>query len=209
MIVKKIGKGKVHLLPVIHGLKGEEEKVRKAFEEIKPDCVAIGIPPEDIVIMEKIKEGEEEEEFEMSLQYQYYLFHLSKYGEVSLPPPDIKLAYEMAKSSGVPLKAVDIDDNEYAELLVDNVSIFSLIRHSAKIRKMGKKKFKARNAEEFVKEWNDELLSIKAFRRLEEIRDERIAQRIAELCNEYRNVLAIIPLEKYDSISMLLERYKK
>jgi len=205
---KRIGEGKVYLLPVIHGLKGEEEKVKKAFEKVKPDCVAIGIPPEDIEIMEKMDE-KNEEEFEMSLQYQYYLFHLSKYGEISLPPLDIKVAYEMAKASGVPFKAIDIDDEEYAELLVDNVSIFSLIRHSAKIRRMGKKKFKAKSAEEFVKEWNREILSIKAFRRLEEIRNGRMAQRIAELCNKYRKVLAIIPLEKYDSISMMLERYKK
>jgi len=205
---KRIGGGKVYLLPVIHGLKGEEEKVRKAFEEVKPDCVAIGIPPEDIEIMENMDE-KNEEEFEMSLQYQYYLFHLSKYGEISLPPLDIKVAYEMAKASGVPFKAIDIDDEEYAELLVDNVSIFSLIRHSAKIRRMGKKKFKAKSAEEFVKEWNREILSIKAFRRLEEIRDDRMVKKIIELCNRYRKVLAIIPLEKYDSISMLLERYKK
>ena len=198
---------KLHILPIIYGLAGEEKKVKEAFEKIKPDCIAIGIPPEDIEIMAKINESKEE--FEMSLQHQYYLMHLSKYGKVSLPPSDIKTAYEIAKEHNIPIKAIDIDDNEYAEILVDNVSIFALIRHSMKIKKLRRKKFKAKNAEEFVKEWQKEMQSIKSFRRLEEIRDKKMVENIVKLCKEFKKILAIIPFEKYDSLMLKLERYKK
>ena len=200
---------KLHLLPIIHGLVGEEKKVREAFERIKPDCIAIGIPPEDIEIMAKMEKEESKEELEISLQYQYYLMHLSKYGKVSLPPMDIKTAYEIAEENNIPIKAIDIDDNEYAELLVDNVSIFALIRHSMKLKKLRRKKFKAGNAKEFVKEWQKEMQSIKSFRRLEEIRDKKMVENIVKLCKEFKKILAIIPFEKYESLILKLERYKK
>jgi len=201
-----IEKNKLHLLPVIHGLAGEDAKVRDAFEKVKPDCIAIGVAPEDIEIMSKI---EGNEEFEISLQHQYYLMHLSKYGKISLPPPDLKTAHEIADKHKIPLKAIDIDDNEYADLLVENVSIFSLIRYSRKIKKLGRKQFKAKDAEEFVYEWEKEISSIKSFKKIEEIREERMVENIIRLCKEYKKILTIVPMEKYKNILLKLERYKK
>ncbi len=193
---------KLYLLPVIHGLVGEEEKVKKAFEDFSPDCIAIGISPEDIEIMGKI---DDTEEYEISFQHQCYLMHLSNYGKISLPPLDIKVAYELAKKNKIPILAIDINDDEYADLLTQNVSIFSLIRHSRKIKKLAKKKFKAKNAKEFVMEWDREINSIKAFRKIEEIREERMTHNLIKLCKNYKKILAIIPFEKYDGIRKRLE----
>jgi len=202
----KIKGSVIYILPVIHALKGEEKKVRAAFEKIKPDCIAIAIPPEDLEIIGKM-DGKEEPE--MSLQHQYYLLHLSSYGEISLPPRDIMLAHEMAMKKNIPLKAVDVDDMEYAELLTQHVSLISLIRHSRKIKKLGKRKFRARNAEEFVMEWDREVNSIKDFREMEEEREEKMISNIIKLCHDYKKILAIFPLEKYERMIFKLERYKK
>ncbi len=199
---------KLHILPIIHGLVGEEKKVEKAFEKFKPDCIAIGVSPEDIEILRNIKKIKADE-IEMSLQHQYYLMHLSKYGKISLPPPDLKTAHEIADKHKIPLKAIDIDDSEYADLLVENVSIFSLIRYSRKIKKLGRKQFKAKDAEEFVYEWEKEISSIKSFKKIEEIREERMVENIVRLCKEYKKILTIVPMEKYKNILLKLERYKK
>lgn len=194
------------IIPVIHGLIGEEKKIKEAFNKFNPDCIAIGIPPEDIEIVGNIKDGDE---FDMSLQHQYYLLHLSKYGKISLPPLDIKITHEISCKNNIPLHAIDIDDDEYADILTKNVSIFSLIRHSRKVKKLLNKKFKAKNAEEFVREWNKEINSIKAFRKLEEMREQRMVENIVSLSKRYKKILAIVPLEKYDGIVNKLERYKK
>ncbi len=201
-----IEKNKLHLLPVIHGLAGEDAKVRDAFEKVKPDCIAIGVAPEDIEIMSEI---EGNEEFEISLQHQYYLMHLSKYGKVSIPPSDIKTACEIAHNHNIPLETIDINDEEYAELITKNVSIFALLKHSRKIKKMAKKKFKAKTAEEFVYEWDNEINTIKSFKKIEEEREEKMIFNLIELCKKYEKILAIIPLEKYDGLVRRLERYKK
>jgi len=202
----RIGKGVVYLLPIIHALKGEEEKVREAFEKIKPDCIAMALPPEDLEMVDKLDKNQD---FEMSLQHQYYLMHLSNYGEISLPPKDIIVAHKMAKEKGIEIKAVDVDDEEYAELLTQHVSLIALIRHSRKIKKMAKKKFRARNAEEFVVEWDREINSIKGFREIEEIRMERMVERISKLGEKHARILAIFPYEKYENMARRLERYKK
>ena len=201
-----VKKSRVYLLPVIHGLAGEEKKVEEAFKKINPDCIAIGIAPEDVEMIEKVNE---QEDFELSLQHQYYLMHLSKYGKVVIPPSDIKMAHKIAKDNNLPLCPIDIDDNEYAELLTQNVSIFALIRHSRKIKRLAKKDFKAKNAEEFVFEWDKEINSIKSFRKIEDIRERRMAENLAKLCKSYKKILAIIPLEKLNGIKNELERYKK
>jgi len=196
----------VYLLPVIHALEGEEKKVADAFERVEPDCVAMGISPEDIRLIER-EEGDEE--FEMSLQHQSYLMHLSAYGNISIPPLDIRTAYEMAKKRGVPVEAVDIDDERYAELLTANVSIFVLIRHSRKVKKLSRRKFRAKSAEEFVHEWDRELNAIPSFRRIEDERERHMAERVRRLCSHHKRILAIIQLERCKGVIRELERYKK
>lgn len=196
----------VYLLPVIHALEGEERRVASAFEKVKPDCVAVGIPPEDIPLIEQ---ESEEEEIEMSLQHQSYLMHLSAYGNISIPPLDIRTAHDMAKRHHVPMEALDIDDEQYAELLTSNVSIFALIRHSRKVKKLARKKFRAKTAEEFVYEWDRELTAIPAFRRIEGEREKHMAERVRELCRRHKTILAIISLERCRGVAHELERYKK
>jgi len=202
----KIGKSRIYILPVIHALAGEEKKVEEAFKKIEPDCIAMALPPEDLEIIESMKENQD---FEMSMQHQYYLMRLSQYGKISLPPEDIITAHKLARDNGVAIKPLDVDDGEYADLLTEHVSIIALIRHSRKIKKMRKRKFRATNAEEFVVEWDREINSIKGFREIEEIRMERMVENLVKLGKKHSRILAIFPYEKYDGVVKRLERYKK
>ena len=202
----KIGKSRIYILPVIHALAGEEKKVEEAFKKIKPDCIAMALPPEDLEIIESMKENQD---FEMSMQHQYYLMRLSQYGKISLPPEDIITAHKLARDNGVAIKPLDVDDGEYADLLTEHVSIIALIRHSRKIKKMRKRKFRATNAEEFVVEWDREINSIKGFRKIEEIRMERMVENLVKLGKKHSRILAIFPYEKYGEAIKGLERYKK
>jgi len=196
----KIGGSRIAFLPVIHGLMEEEKKVEEAIKNFNPDCIAIGISKEDV---EAIKNYDAS--MEMPPQHEYYLLFLSNYGKVSVPPPDIKKAYEMALKNGVELSAIDVDDDEYADLLIRNVSIISLIRQGRKIKKLAKKRFKAKNAKEFVFEWDNYMTSIKAFKRIEEAREKKMAENLVKLAKKFKKILAIVPLERYDGIIKKIE----
>lgn len=195
---------KVYLLPIIRGLAGEGEKVKKLFYEINPDCIALTVADEDLKLIGKKIDGAS-----MPAEYQYYLIHLSEYGELSIPSQDIIFADEISKKEKVPLFAIDMNDDEYMEKFVEYISLFSLIRYSRKVKKLAKKKFNAKSAEEFVVMWDKEINSIKSFKKLEEERENTIVKKILNLCNKYEKLLVIVPLEKYESISKKLERYKK
>lgn len=198
----KIDESYVYVVPVIHGLVEEGKKVEKAFDEVIPECIAIGISPEDI---EAIKNKDDE----IPSQYEHYLANLSHYGKISIPPSDIKMAYEISVTKGIPLHAIDVDDDEYADLLIKNVSTISLIKYSRKIKKLGKKNFKARDAEEFIREWDEYMTSIKSFKKIEEAREEKMAENVKELCKKCKKMLVIVPMERYDGFIERLERYKK
>ncbi len=202
-MIKKIKlKGSsIYILPVIHGLREEEKKVEKAFDEIKPDCIAIGISPEDIEGLKEDSEG-------MAQQYEYYLAHLSRYGKIAVPPPDIKRAYELSMENEIEFHTIDVDDDEYANLLVKNVSIIALIRHSRKMKKLNKIDIKAESAEEFVRKWDEYMNSIKGFRKIEEAREKAMAENIVKICDKCKKILAIIPLERSNGVITHLERYK-
>ncbi|MCD6512796.1 MAG: hypothetical protein J7K61_04265 [Thermoplasmata archaeon] len=197
----KVKKCTIYILPVIHGLREEERKVEKAFEDVKPDCIAIGISPEDI-------EGLKEDSDGMAQQYEYYLAHLSRYGKIAVPPPDIKRAYELAIENKIELHTIDVDDDEYATLLVKNVSIIALIRHSRKMKKLNKIEIKADNAEEFVMKWDKYMNSIKGFRKIEEAREKAMAENLVKIADKCKKILAIIPLERSNGVITHLERYK-
>ncbi|KAA0002597.1 MAG: hypothetical protein FE044_02730 [Thermoplasmata archaeon] len=198
----------IHILPVIHGLSEEGKNVEKAINKINPDCVAIGISKEDV---EAIKNYDGK--MEMPPQYEYYLFYLSNYGKVAVPPPDIKKAYEICLKKDIEIAAIDVDDDEYADLLVKHVSIISLIRQSRKMKKLKNKNFRARNAREFVFEWDNYMTSVKAFKKIEEARERKMALNLRNLAKRFKKILAIIPLERYDGVienlENKLERYKK
>ncbi len=200
----KIEGSTIHILPVIHGLSEEGENVEKAINKINPDCVAIGISKEDV---EAIKNYNGR--MEMPPQYEYYLLYLSNYGKVAVPPPDIKKAHEICTKKNIEIAAIDVDDDEYADLLVKHVSIISLIRQSRKMKKLKNKKFRARNAKEFVFEWDNYMTSIKAFRKIEEAREKKMALNLQKLAKRFKKILAIIPLERYEGVASELERYKK
>ncbi|MBC7081402.1 MAG: hypothetical protein H5T44_04075 [Thermoplasmatales archaeon] len=194
---------KIYLLPVIRGLAGEGEKVKKSFYEINPDCIAIVTADEDLKLI-----GEKIEEASMPIEYQYYLLHLSRYGEIAIPPQDIIVADEISKKEKIPLFAVDMNDDEYMEKFVEYISLFSLIRYSRKVKRLAKKKFNAKNAEEFVVMWEKEITSIKSFKKLEEERENKIAEKILNLCNKYEKLLVIIQFEKYGAILEKLKNKK-
>ena len=195
---------KIYMLPVIHGLVEEGEKVERAVKEVMPSCIAIGIANEDMEALKNYEEGRD-----IPPQYEYYLAFLSNYGKVALPPPDIKTAYEISKLHDIEIHAIDVDDEEYADLLVKNVSLLSLIKHSRKIKKLRKKAFRAENARDFVFEWDEYMTSVKAFRKIEKAREKRMAENIKKLAEKHEKILAIIPLERFYGVVDILERYKK
>jgi len=72
-----------------------------------------------------------------------YSRKLATFGDVELPPPSFMAAVRSADRERVPLHDIDLNDDEYTLVFVDNVTYWQLIKHSRKVKSM--RRYKARN----------------------------------------------------------------
>ncbi len=143
---------------------------------------------------------EEDAEFVLNNYEEIYARRLAAFGEVRVPPPCFEAAAAKSKEHEIDIFALDISDTLYAELFCQNVSTFSLIRHSLSLKTLRKKKFKADTPEEFVTMWDAEINKLKGFRNLEEQRERHMVKQIKKLAKDHQKTLAVIEMERVPGI---------
>jgi pheromone shutdown protein TraB len=131
-----------------------------------------------------------------------YQKKLSTYGDVKAPPRAITAAFKMCRETGIPLEAIDMNNEDYADVYAEAVTTSQLIAHSFKWRQLKRKRFKAETPEEFVLQWDREVTKLGGFRILEEGRERYMARMLERLVRRkgYRHVVAIIELERVDGV---------
>jgi hypothetical protein len=198
---------KIYLIGTVKGLTVERKTVANAFKRYKPDVIALHVSEEDLVGLEKVVEGKIKK-VGLSRYEEVYARKLAtialkdpnKYGEVQVPPPAVVEGFELGSKNKVPVVAFDMNENEFADAFVKNISTPNLIWHSVRFNRVRKKKFKAQTPEEFVIEWDKVLTKLKGFRNLELRREEFMAKRLLKLSEKFNKILAVTELERMDGI---------
>lgn len=195
----KLGKCTLSVLPTIKGLDMERPHVRKAIESIHPEAVGLPVSIEGLKGLKAIHRGKKLEFF-LSHYEEIYAIKLSCYGKVAVPPPSYSEALEVCLAEDIPLKAIDMDETEFANAFCESISGPGLMYHSIRWRWLKKKNFRAATARDFVLAWDAAVNSLKGFRNLENRREEHMASQIKKLAGKYSSVLAILELERTDGI---------
>ena len=197
--------GEILILGIVKGLVASGEKVRKAFDDYKPDAVAVSISKEGLMAMvEHVESGAEMAEME-NLEEEYYVAALERFGEVRKPPPSFVASWELCEKLELPLYPVDFDDLEFTELYCSYVSGVEWLRQPSKQREITRKRFTAKTAEEFVLEWDELVNGTKGMRKMERSREEKISNEVATLGEKYERVLLVVDYERMDAIRETLE----
>ena len=191
----------IHILPVIRGLTSEIETVRKAFDEVKPDLVAISISKEQV---EGLRNLPKDFEPELSRYDEIYVSGLAKYGEVAAPPPCYVAAVEIADSEKLPLVAIDLDEESYTELYCASVTGQALFRDSTRTWLLRKRSFSAASAEEYVVKLDRAFNNMRGFRRIEDERVRWMATELTRASKRAARPLAIIEYERASEVSSYL-----
>ncbi len=202
-----MGTAKVYLLGTIKGLKSEEENVKKAFAIAKPEVIGLHISPDEISGLEATVGGEITE-MGLSHYEEIYGVNLAKYGEIQIPPPSLVTAYRLARKHDKILAPLDMNDEKYADLFTKTVSTFHLIRHSFRVKRLRKRKFNSPDARSFVLEWDAQINKVKGYRKMEEAREQYMAENIALLAKEHTRFLAILELERLSGIFSKVKEMK-
>jgi hypothetical protein len=193
----------IHILSVIKGLKSETEKVRKAFEETKPDVVAISLSREEV---EGLKNIPDDYEPELSRYEEIYAEGLGRFGEVAAPPPCYVATLELARHEGIPLIPVDMDEQSYTDLYCAVVPGTALFRHSTRTWLLKRRTFSDDSPEAFVLAWDKAVNNMEGFRIIENKRAEAMAKGIKKACAGSNGLLAVIELERAADVLDILRR---
>jgi len=193
----------VHILSVIKGLKSETEKVRKAFEETKPDVVAISLSREEV---EGLKNIPDDYEPELSRYEEIYAEGLGRFGEVAAPPPCYVATLELAQHEGVPLIPVDMDEQSYTDLYCAVVPGTALFRHSTRTWLLKRRTFSDDSPEKFVLAWDKAVNNMEGFRIIENKRADAMAKGIKKACAGSNGLLAVIELERAADVLDILRK---
>jgi len=194
----------VFILPVIKGLKSEVEKVKRAFDSVHPEKVAISLSQEEVEGLRNIPNDYEP----MLTRYEeIYAEGLSRFGEVAAPPPCYVAALELAEHANIEIVPVDIDEKSYTELYCAAVSGTNLFRHSTRTWILKRRKFGAETAEDFVRAWDKAVNGLEGFRIIEGERTKSIAEGIRSVAKDAKKVLAIIELERAKEVAQLLKEH--
>lgn len=193
----------VHILSVIKGLKSETEKVRKAFEETKPDVVAISLSREEL---EGLKNMPDDYEPELSRYEEIYAEGLGRFGEVAAPPPCYVATLELAQHEGIPLVPVDMDEQSYTDLYCAVVPGTALFRHSTRTWLLKRRTFSDDSPEKFVLAWDKAVNNMEGFKIIESKRAQAMAKGIKKACAGSKDLLAVIELERAADVLDILRK---
>jgi pheromone shutdown protein TraB len=194
-----------HILGTVTGLVSEAHRVAAVFQDLAPDCLAVGIPANELTGLRTFMvDGPDAQEPEEEDVEEGYSVALSRFGDVGVPPPDLMEAVRLAVDGGLDVFPLDLDDETYADAFTQEVSGIQLIRYSLKLRRLARKPPKATSAGEFALKWDGDVRRLKGFARLELRRERKMAESLRAIPADYTRILAVIELPRLAGVSTIL-----
>ena len=120
-----------------------------------------------------------------------YSQKLAAFGEVELPPPAFVEAVRKADGNKVKVLYIDLTEDEYTEVFIDQVTYWQLVSQSRKIKSM-RKRLKSNTPNEMAEEWDARLRSIKGLDAVEKEREKKMAISLLEQLDQHSRVMAVI-----------------
>ncbi|MBP7086508.1 MAG: hypothetical protein KBA58_00425 [Methanomassiliicoccales archaeon] len=193
---------KVFVLPVIKGLVSDGEKVRTAIVDARPDAVGMSISREELEGL-RTYQGEE---IELSDLEEAYKAGLSEFGEVQLPPPCYLEALKACDELGIPIIPLDMNEELFSDRYCELIGSLELMKESFFSHRIARKRFDLESAGTFVLDYDRKVNGGRGISALNAEREEHMASVLRSLTEGHRCILAIIELERANSVSIFMEK---
>ncbi|MGB1696931.1 MAG: hypothetical protein ACPHK8_00865 [Thermoplasmatota archaeon] len=190
----------VTLLGTIPGFVPDAERVRQAIEAHRPDCIALGIPPEDMESLHALMDDPKalDDIPEVDGVEALFLSSLMEFGDIQvIPSPDL----EAAMQSGIPVHPIDMDDATHTDLYTESVKVRHLVQKGRVAKRLEKKPPTKDNPYQLAVAWDQAQCKVRPLAALEAAREAHMA---AELRAMDGNVLAIVHVARLAGIEALL-----
>ncbi len=200
----------VYLIGVVKGLVSEGDRLKEDIERLKPDFDVGGLPisKEELEgLKDFVEKGSPDDEDEIKVEpstpEKIYAEKLSKFGEVSLPPPSYTFFLDYCEERDIDLEAFDMDEEHYTMAYCDHVSGTEWLRQAFREKTLRGKKLEAETPEKFAVAWDSMINKLTGFQDLEKHRERIMAKNIKRL-SKRGTLVALIEEERIRGIVDIL-----
>jgi len=135
-----------------------------------------------------------------------FLRRLSTFGDVEMPPPSFQEAVRLARGKGAAVIAADFDDLAYTEVFIAHVRLRHMFFLARRLRRFEKGKKAATDPEGLARQWDGGALGLKAYRLVEQAREEKVAAGILQAMEGNGRVMALVEVERLAGVTEWLRR---
>lgn len=184
----------------ILGLESDVALVHLEFQRQGPAHVLLGIPFEDLDSIRATHGREREAEFDSGDLDEAYLVRLEAFGAVRSPPPDLYALFGYAEAARLPVEAIDLGDDSFAESYTRHVGMLEVLRSNRNQRRMLGQRVESATPEDFVLDWDRQLYPTEGLRRVQADREEWMTNRIRTLAAGAGPFLTLLPLARAEGV---------
>lgn len=192
------------LFSTVKGLKSEGDRLKEAVLDLDFEIGALPISGGELEGLQRFIEEDLDMDVSPSKPERIYAKNLSRFGDVSLPPPSYIALLKICMDDGKVVEPLDMDEEHYSMAYCEHVSGTQWILQSLREKRIKKKTFKSDDAREFVKEWDEEINKLRGYSELEEHR-ERVMAKNLERIVKGGDILGIIEVERTPGIVKRLQ----
>ncbi|MFA5945146.1 MAG: hypothetical protein WC876_11850 [Candidatus Thermoplasmatota archaeon] len=197
----RLGECDVLLVGTVPGFTLDGERVEQAFEAFLPDCVALGVPSEDLAVLDRLAKADPKPELPMPDDATARLLELlEQFGPTAVPSPDLERATALARVQGIPVEAIDLGDHDHAALYTKHVKFRHVVQSNSIKRRLLKDGVEGPDAYALSDAWDAAWTRPKGLREVEVARELHMAERLRSLALRHGRILAVVPAPRLPGI---------
>ena len=193
------------LLAPVRGLTSEVPPVLAELEAFDPVRVGLGLSHGELAgLRDYFVVAEAEPVVPLTSNESSEVFGLVRFGEVRVPNPSFVEVLRWAARRGVPVEALDPDDDHTAALFAAHIGYLELVRRTVRERRVSRNPPTPSSADDFALEWDRQVASGRGSRNFAEARDGFLARRVPLLGSDRGRVAVVVDRERFESVRALL-----
>ena len=196
----------VLLLAPVRGLSSEVPRLVSEITAFSPARIGIGLSSGEMQSLETyFVTSEAEPIVPLTSNETSEVRGLVRFGEVRVPNPSFVEVLRWAHGRGVPVTALDPDDDHTASLFAQHIGYIELVRRTVRERRVSRSPPTPSSPDEFALAWDREVAAGRGSRNFAAARDLFLVRQVPNLAADQRRLAIVVDRERFDSVRGLIQ----
>jgi hypothetical protein len=189
------------LLGPVRGLLLDARAVADGLARFAPEAVGVGVAAEELQgLVEYFGDVPAEPVVPLAPTELSEVRGLCRFGEVRVPNPAFLEALAWGRSAGVPVVALDPDEEQAATLFTEHIGYVELVRRTVQEHRLGRSPPTPSSADAFALAWDREIGGGRGSRRFAAARDDHLVREARRLAGGRGRLAVVVDRERYESV---------